>query len=277
MLPAYLTFVISDTSPGRPVAVARAAAVTVAMTLGFLTVFAVFGALTIPVAAAVQRYLPLVTVVVGVVAGGGRPVAAGRLPAADADAAPPERWAPTTRLGSMFGYGVAYAVASLSCTVGPFLAVTAAGARSGSTAGAVAVYLAYAAGFALIVGTLAVAAAFACSALATRLRRLLPVVNRIGGALVILVGVYVAYYGSYELRLFTARREPARRGDRRRRAGAGHPGRLGTRTRRLRRGSCCWWCWWPGRRSGRGGCVTGWPASDVSGSPDGRRRRGAVR
>ena len=207
LLPAYLTFVISDTSPGRPVAVARAAAVTVAMTLGFLSVFAVFGALTIPVAAAVQRYLPLVTVVVGVslVAVGLWLLAGYRL---RMPTPPPERWAPTTRLGSMFGYGVAYAVASLSCTVGPFLAVTAAGARSGSTAGAVAVYLAYAGGFALVVGTLAVAAAFACSALATRLRRLLPVVNRIGGALVILVGVYVAYYGSYELRLFTAGGNP---------------------------------------------------------------------
>lgn len=207
LLPAYLTFVIGDTSPGRPIAVARAASVTVAMTLGFLTVFAVFGALTVPVASVVQRYLPLVTVVVGVclVAMGLWLLAGYRL---HLPTSPPESWAPTTRLGSMFGYGAAYAIASLSCTVGPFLAVTAAGARSGSVAGAVAVYLVYAGGFALIVGTLAIAAAFACSSLATRLRRLLPVVNRVGGALVILVGVYVAYYGSYELRLFTAGGNP---------------------------------------------------------------------
>ncbi|GAB4926742.1 hypothetical protein MAHJHV33_48170 [Mycobacterium avium subsp. hominissuis] len=32
----------------------------------------------------------------------------------------------------MYGYGISYAIASLSCTVGPFLAVTAAGLRSGS-------------------------------------------------------------------------------------------------------------------------------------------------
>ena len=201
LLPAYLTFVISDSNPGRPVAVARAAAATIAMTLGFLTVFAVFGALAIPVAAAVQRYLPLVTVIVGValVAVGLWLLAGYRL---RMPTPPPQRWAPTTRLGSMFGYGLAYAVASLSCTVGPFLAVTAAGARSGSTAGAISVYLVYAGGFALIVGTLAVGAVFACSALAARMRRLLPVVNRVGGLLVVLVGSYVAYYGSYELRLF---------------------------------------------------------------------------
>ena len=216
------------------------------MTLGFLTVFAVFGALTIPVAAAVQRYLPLVTVVVGVslVAVGLWLLAGYRL---RMPAPPPERWAPTTRLGSMFGYGVAYAVASLSCTVGPFLAVTAAGARSGSTAGAVAVYLAYAGGFALVVGTLAVAAAFACSALATRLRRLLPVVNRIGGALVILVGRVRRLLRQLRIATVHRRRESARRGDRRGRAGAGHPGRLGAWTRRCAVGPAA------GGAGGRGG------------------------
>ena len=63
-------------------------------------------------------------------------------------------------------------------------------------------YAFYAAGFALIVGTLAVAAAFASSAVATRIRRILPIVNRAGGALVAVVGLYVLYYGIYELRLF---------------------------------------------------------------------------
>ena len=44
--------------------------------------------------------------------------------------------------------------------------------------------------------------------MAARLRRLLPVANRVGGALVILVGLYVAYYGAYELRLFTVGGNP---------------------------------------------------------------------
>jgi hypothetical protein len=36
----------------------------------------------------------------------------------------------------------------------------------------------------------------------------LPFVNRISGALLVLVGLYVAYYGNYELRLFTANASP---------------------------------------------------------------------
>jgi hypothetical protein len=108
----------------------------------------------------------------------------------------------------MYGYGVSYAIASLSCTVAPFLAVTAAGFRSGSVATGALIYLAYVAGLTLVVGVLAIAAATASSALADRLRRILPLVNRIGGALLVLVGLYVGYYGLYELRLLSAEADP---------------------------------------------------------------------
>ena len=108
----------------------------------------------------------------------------------------------------MFGYGVGYAIASLSCTIGPFLAVTGAGVGVTSVAGRVWIYVAYAAGFALVVGVLAVAVALAGSALVDRMRAILPYVNRIGGAVLILVGLYVAYYGYYEVRLFNAGGDP---------------------------------------------------------------------
>ena len=118
------------------------------------------------------------------------------------------RWAPTARLGSMFTYGISYAIASLSCTVGPFLAVTAAGLRGGSVLRGVSVYVAYAGGFALVVGVLAVATALASSAAVDRMRRIVPYVNRISGALLVVVGVYVGYYGLYEIRLFTGNGNP---------------------------------------------------------------------
>jgi predicted PhzF superfamily epimerase YddE/YHI9 len=96
----------------------------------------------------------------------------------------------------------------LSCTVGPFLAVTAAALRGGSVLGGVSVYVAYAGGFTLVVGVLAVAAALASSAAVDRMRRIVPYVNRISGALLLIVGVYVGYYGLYEIRLFTGDGNP---------------------------------------------------------------------
>ena len=59
-----------------------------------------------------------------------------------------------------------------------------------------------------MVGALAVAAALASSAVVDRMRRIVPYVNRIGGALLVAVGVYVGYYGLYEVRLFTGNGNP---------------------------------------------------------------------
>ena len=203
MLPAYLTLVIDPQSGGQLAAVGRALAATAAMAVGFLAVFGSFGLLTVSVASTVQRYLPYVTLVIGVglvVAGvwllSGRELRAPNLAGG--------RWAPTARLGSMFGYGVGYAIASLSCTIGPFLAITGSSLRRGSPAQGVLVYVAYAAGIALVVGVLAVAVALASSSMVDRMRAVLPHINRISGLILVVVGLYVGYYGFYEIRLFTA-------------------------------------------------------------------------
>ncbi|OMC20839.1 cytochrome c biogenesis CcdA family protein [Mycobacterium sp. SP-6446] len=215
MLPAYLLLVVRGQRPaarslGPWPPIGRAVVATAGMALGFVTVFGVFGALTISAAATVQRYLPYGTVVIGVVLVAlGVWLLSGRELTARAMG---PRWAPNARQGSwlvgMYGYGVSYAIASLSCTVGPFLAVTGAGFRGGSILNGVAIYVAYVAGLTAVVGVLAVAAAIGGSALADRIRRILPFVNRIGGALLVVVGLYVAYYGVYELRLFNGRANP---------------------------------------------------------------------
>jgi cytochrome c biogenesis protein CcdA len=205
MLPAYLTLVIDPQNNGQLTAVRRALAATASMALGFLVVFGSFGLLTVSVASTVQRYLPYVTLAIGAVLFvmgvwllSGRELKMPNLVGGSA------RWAPTARLGSMFGYGVGYAIASLSCTIGPFLAVTGTSLRRGSPAQGVLVYVAYAAGIALVVGVLAVAVALASSSMVDRMRAALPYVNRVSGLILVVVGLYVGYYGLYEIRLFTA-------------------------------------------------------------------------
>jgi cytochrome c biogenesis protein CcdA len=204
MLPAYLTLVVNGGRPGAGPALTRALLATAAMAIGFVTVFGAFGLLTASAANAAQRYVPYATVLVGIIL-----VALGfwqlighelRLPIRDPFARG-TRWGPSAALGSMFGYGISYALASLSCTVGPFLAVTGIGV--GSSDGGLRALLAYTAGLTLVVGTLAVAAALAGSGVVNRLRRVLPYLNRVSGVLLLLVGAYVAYYGWYELRLFS--------------------------------------------------------------------------
>ncbi len=202
MLPAYLALVIQREGGGQTAALARALLASAAMTVGFLAVFGVFGLLTVSLASTIQRYLPYGTVLIGAaLVGLGVWLLAGRqLPGWSLGKS--ARWAPTARLGSMFGYGVGYALASLSCTVGPFLAVTGSSLRSASALGVLLVYAAYAAGIALVVAALAVAVALASTTAVTRMRQLLPYVNRVSGVVLVIGGIYVAYYGWFELRLF---------------------------------------------------------------------------
>lgn len=219
MLPAYLALVVRG-EDSEPVpddaglstslyALARAMAATAAMAAGFVVAFGIFGALTVSVASTVQSYLPFATVVIGIaLVALGVWLLIGRELVMPAWFRRGEHWAPTAALGSMFGYGVSYAIASLSCTVGPFLAVTGASLRGGTFLGGMSVYFAYAVGITLVVGTLAVAAAFANSAVIEWMRFVLPWVNRLSGALLIVVGLYVGYYGVYEVRLFHAGGNP---------------------------------------------------------------------
>ena len=215
LLPAYLALVVRGdrTSPNTPasglVAVGRAVAATAAMGLGFLAVFGTFGLLAASVATAAHRYAPYVTVLIGIVlVAFGTWLLAGRKLALLNPIPFSPRWAPTARVGSMFAYGVGYAIASLSCTIAPFLAVTGASFRTAALFDGLWVFLAYGIGMTLIAGVLAIAVALARETLIERARRIMPYLNRITGVLLLVVGLYVGYYGIYEVRLFSAGGSP---------------------------------------------------------------------
>lgn len=209
MLPAYLALVVTGAGERtRTRLVARAVVSSVMMTLGFVVVFGAFGLAFSAFASSVQRYLPIVTVLIGLAL-----VVLGVLLLMGREMTlllpKPARGAPNRHVGSMFGYGVAYAIASLSCTIGPFLAVAGSTLRGGELLEGVTAFLAYAAGMGLVVTVLALATALASDVVTRRARSLLPHVSRLGGALLVLVGLYVAYYGVYELRLFLGGADPA--------------------------------------------------------------------
>ncbi|MEV2275934.1 cytochrome c biogenesis protein CcdA [Nocardiopsis sp. NPDC049922] len=212
LLPGYLALLVAsddagDASSGGTSAGARwrslgrALATTAAMTSGFVLVFAGFGLVVTPLALSVERHLPWVTVVIGAaLVGLGAWLAAGREITLLLPKPSPGRPVRSPRWALV--YGVTYAVASLSCTIGPFLALTTTALRSSSAVGVVTTFLAYALGMGLVVGVVTVAVALARDSVATRLRRAMPYVTRAGGVLLVLAGLYVAYYGWFELRVF---------------------------------------------------------------------------
>ncbi|WP_063806694.1 cytochrome c biogenesis CcdA family protein [Streptomyces regalis] len=202
LLPAYLTiFVSGGDRTGRRDAVTRALIATAAMTGGFAAVFGTFALVVSPLALTVERWLPWATVVIGLIllALGvwlltGRELQV-RLPKVHTTSRPADSAL------SMGLYGISYAVASLSCTIGPFLALTTTAFRGSSVPGVVGVFLAYAAGMGAVVGVLTLTVALSRQAAVARVRAVLPYVTRLSGALLLIAGAYVAYYGWYELRL----------------------------------------------------------------------------
>jgi cytochrome c-type biogenesis protein len=202
LLPAYLSIlVLGDDSPGAARAVGRAVTLTAWMTIGFIAVFGVFGLVVSPVASQVQQYLPWFTVAFGVVVAAagawlvaGRELTRLRLGAGSGAAV-------TRSALAMVGFGVSYAVASLTCSIAPFLALVVTSFRAGSTGEGVLLYVAYGVGMGLLVGLAAVAVALARRGLVTRLRRTGRWVPRAGGVLLLVVGAYVAWYGVWELRV----------------------------------------------------------------------------
>ena len=207
LLPAYLTIlVVGPDGPGGPDgdpapagALVRGLRFAAGMTVGFVAVFAAAGLLLVPLAVRIQQVLPGVTIVIGaVLVLIGAWLLAGRhlsLPFLRRGIAPRASW------WTQVGYGITFALASLSCTIGPFLAVTAGVLAGGNIGGGLAAFVAYALGMGAVVAVLAVLAATAGTVAAARLRRAGPVIERLGGLLLVLAGLYVVWYGWFELRV----------------------------------------------------------------------------
>ncbi|AGZ40760.1 cytochrome c biogenesis CcdA family protein [Actinoplanes friuliensis] len=205
LLPAYVSLLVTGDDPADTptpgMALRRALTLTAAMTAGFVAVFGTFGLLAAPAADWLANRLPWVTVAIGILlAGLGGWLAAGReLPSP----VPKLSRAPklSRGVGSLLLFGMSFAVASLGCTIGPFLGVVVASFATGSVAQGVGLFVAYAAGMALVVGAIAVAVAVARQSVVTWMRRTASVLSRTAGALMFIAGIYVAWYGWYEIRI----------------------------------------------------------------------------
>jgi cytochrome c biogenesis protein CcdA len=201
MLPAYLGWFTSGDDERRPAgaAVARAVLVALAVSLGFLIVFGSLGALATAASAQVEGVTPWITPVVGVVlAGVGVALLAGkavRLPMPRLD-----RGGRGRGLAAMVLYGASYAVVSVSCTLGIFLVhVSTTFGRSWTTG--LTQLAGFGAGFSLVLVALSVSVALARGSVAARARRASAYAGRVGGALLVVTGLYLVWYGIHEIRL----------------------------------------------------------------------------
>ena len=191
LLPTYLMYFLGmqGAAPGTQRAtMRRALLVSLAVSAGFLSVFLVAGVISYNFTNWINenaKYatgaigLALLVLGIAMLFGYKLPFMTPTISTGDT----PER-----TMRAMFVFGIAYAVASIGCTIGLFIAtVFSTTAREGVVAG-VGNVLAYGAGMALLVSALTVALASANTSLLKFLRGSLQYVDRIAAGFVVLSG-----------------------------------------------------------------------------------------
>ena len=204
MLPAYLSYFLGDVGPDvkvtdSGVGVVRALGVGATVSAGFMSLFAVAGILLSWLSVGVYDIAPWLTMVIAVglillgvaMLAGWEPVIS--LPHL-------EKGGRDRTFRSMFLFGVSYGVASLGCTLPVFVATVSGTMRRHDTLSGIVVYVAYGLGMAVVLMALTVAIAGARLSLVRTLRGILPYVSRIAGALVLVAGIYIGWYGLLEVR-----------------------------------------------------------------------------
>lgn len=202
MLPAYLGFFLGTETAERSTAarLSRALAVGGALTLGFLLVFGVVGTLLrnatdriVDVSGWATLVIALVLIALGVAVTLGW-----RLPIATPKMAKGGR---SGTFGSMFLFGVSYAVASIGCALPLFVGnVVLSSKRDGVLTGLINTVL-YGLGMGLIITALTVSLALASGGLLKTLRTAMRFVDRAAGVVMVLAGLYLVVYAIEEIQV----------------------------------------------------------------------------
>lgn len=202
LLPAYLMYFLGmeQLRPGTERAsMRRALSVGTAVSAGFLTVFALIGAITKWQSSWFKEKAPWISLVIAaalvvlgiaMLFGYKLPFTTPKLDVAKRDRS----------VMSMYVFGLAYAVASIGCSLGLFLGnVLGSFDSDGFLTGFLAI-AAYGLGMALIVIGLTVSLAMANTWLLKVLRKGMQYVDYVAGVVIMLSGVYLFYYWYTDLR-----------------------------------------------------------------------------
>lgn len=202
MLPAYLSLYLGSQEEGfekRSAAgrVLRAALIGGVVSLGFVLLFGLAGVIVAAGGNAILGSMPWVGAVIGVglvVMGlwmlAGRTLYAGVFERLAARVGDPK----SVGVRGFFLFGLAYGLASLSCTLPVFLAVIGGGLTAGSFASGAGQFVSYGLGMTSVLMVLTLALALFKTGVVSRLRGVVPYVQILSAALLVVAGSYIVFY-----------------------------------------------------------------------------------
>ena len=199
LLPAYIGLLLSRSAGDAPRLRRRLASsglIALAVTSGFIALFASVGLLIGAGGQAITDIFPLVGLVVGVVLIG---AGAYRIGGGMLYSAAPERLSARLGAGSTGprGYllfGLTYGIASLSCTLPIFLAVLGGSLATASIGGTLAQMALYGLGMGFVISLLTLAVALFRESMQRWLKGAMRWADPLGTAFLFLAGMYIVYY-----------------------------------------------------------------------------------
>jgi cytochrome c-type biogenesis protein len=202
MLPAYLSLYLGSQEEGfeKRSAIGRALRAVLiggVVSLGFVLLFGLAGVIVAAGGSAILGSMPWVGAVIGVgliLMGlwmlAGRTIYTGIFERLAARVGDP------TAVGvrGFFLFGLAYGLASLSCTLPVFLAVMGGGLTAGSFVSGAGQFVSYGLGMTSVLLMLTLALALFKRGVVSRLRGVVPYVQVLSAALLVLAGAYIVFY-----------------------------------------------------------------------------------
>lgn len=207
LLPAYLGVFLgqNDDSPSRWVSLNRAQGIGLAMTLGMLVVFGFFGLVLGGLQSAIANRLPYFNIALGVslfVLG----VAMLRGYQLVVKLPKMQKGGSSGSFVSMFLFGMSYATASLTCTLGLFITAInstsiSTGPGGGGFVSSLGALVSYGLGMGLLATIITLSLALGKRGLVGKFRSVLPKINMVSAVLLLIVGPYSVGYGIWELQV----------------------------------------------------------------------------
>lgn len=202
MLPAYLSLYLGSQEAGFEKRsafgrVSRALLIGLVVSLGFVLLFGVAGVIVSAGGSAILGTMPWVGVVIGaalILMGiwmlAGRSLYTGAFERFAQRVGDPK----SISVRGFFLFGLAYGLASLSCTLPVFLAVMGSSLASGGFASGMGQFASYGLGMTSVLVALTLALALFKGGLVNKLRSVTPYVQPISAVLLVLAGLYIIYY-----------------------------------------------------------------------------------
>jgi cytochrome c biogenesis protein CcdA len=202
MLPAYLSLYLGTEEAGFEKRSAlgralRAVLIGIVVSLGFVLLFGLAGVIVAAGGSVILGIMPWVGTVIGAVLVlmglwmlAGRTLYTGLFERLAGRIGDPKAMS----VRGFFLFGLAYGLASLSCTLPVFLAVMGGGLAAGSFASGAGRFVSYGLGMASVLLVLTLALALFKGGVISRLRRVTPYVQPISAALLVLAGAYIIFY-----------------------------------------------------------------------------------